>query len=160
MIDGAQIAIRNARYNAAGTIDCEIEIAADEWIPFTADPADVMAYSAAIHDRALALNPAAYVAPDPLQNDYTSAIQSLIDETAIARNYTDGNSCVSYLGDTVNPQWATEAEWFKGWRSQVWSYVFAQMALVLSGERPQPTIAALLNEITTQYPIEWPLGGN
>jgi hypothetical protein len=156
MIDGPNIPIRNVRYNAHGSIDCEIEIVENEWIPFTATLNDVEPHSAQIYQRALAMQPVAYVAPTPVEGDYQIAVQSLIDATAAARNYTDGNSCVSYVGDTVNPQWAAEAAWFKDWRSQVWAYVFAQLALVTSGQRTQPTVAALISEITAKFPINWP----
>ena len=32
---------RNARYNANGTIDCEVNHPAWGWLPYTADPNDV-----------------------------------------------------------------------------------------------------------------------
>lgn len=105
---------------------------------------------------ALGLTQTAPPPPPATQDDYKNAVQSFIDATAKARNYTDGNSCVSYVGDTVNPQWAAEAAWFKSWRSEVWDYVFAQLAAVMAGARSQPTIDALIAEINQQFPIAWP----
>lgn len=57
--------IRNAKYNQAGTIDCEIEHPVYGWIPFTASPDDVEPHGVAIYEAALLGTVAAYVAPPP-----------------------------------------------------------------------------------------------
>lgn len=54
--------LRNAQYNALGTIDCEIEHPVYGWIPFTADPSDVEPIGAEVFSAAKA-NAAAYVEP-------------------------------------------------------------------------------------------------
>lgn len=153
MINGEEIAIRNPAYNAAGLIDVEIEHPDHGWIPFSCNPSDVMPYSEIIYNRALAMNPAAYVPSTPTQDDYKTAIQSHIDQAAIAKNYTDGVSCASYKDSTI-PTWADEAAAFIAWRDSVWAYAFGQLADVLSGTRtPQPSIAQLLSELPS---ITWP----
>ena len=43
--------IRNAKYNHAGTIDCEIKHPRYGWIPFTADPNDVEPLGAQVFER-------------------------------------------------------------------------------------------------------------
>lgn len=58
-------AVRNPSYNAAGTIDCEIDHPVYGWIPYTADPNDAEPLGALIHAAALEMGPAPYVAPPP-----------------------------------------------------------------------------------------------
>ena len=60
--------IRNAIYNAFGTIDCEINHPTFGWIPFTASPDDVEEFGREIHARITlgeAGEIAPYVAPPP-----------------------------------------------------------------------------------------------
>jgi hypothetical protein len=84
---------------------------------------------------------------------YGAVVDRLIDATAHARGYDSAVSLVSYRFDEAQPAWAAEAEAFFAWRSQVWAYVIAQLALVIAGERPQPTADELLAELP---PIAWP----
>jgi hypothetical protein len=58
--------IRDIAYNAVGTLDCEVNHPDYGWIPFTADPLDVEEYGKAIYAAAVALGPAPYIAPPPL----------------------------------------------------------------------------------------------
>lgn len=90
--------------------------------------------------------------PAPTQDDYTFAIQAVVDQSARAKNYTDGVSLASYDASTV-PVWATEAATFIAWRDAVWTYAYAEMAKVLGGQRQQPTVAELLSELPQ---IQWP----
>lgn len=53
--------IRNAKYNAIGSIDCEIEHDVFGWIPFTASKDDTEQSGREIYSSALAAEPAAYV---------------------------------------------------------------------------------------------------
>lgn len=78
MIDGKTIELRNASYNRIGTIDVEMNHPDFGWIAFTCDPDDTMEYSADIHDRALAMNPAAYVAPPPTVPQVVSPYQARV----------------------------------------------------------------------------------
>lgn len=62
--------VRNAQYNADGSIDCEWNHPKFGWIPFTATQQD----APLIYDAALALPPAAYVSPpDPTPEEVLSA---------------------------------------------------------------------------------------
>ena len=88
----------------------------------------------------------------PTIDDYRFAIQALVDETARARNYDSGLTCASYVGST-NPVWAAEATAFTAWRDAVWGYAFTELPKVQSGERPQPTVAAFLDELPAMI---WP----
>ena len=55
---------RNAKYNAFGTIDCEIEHPAFGWIPFTASPEDIEPLGKQVFDAAKG-SASAYAPPPP-----------------------------------------------------------------------------------------------
>lgn len=57
--------IRNAAYNAYGTIDCEIEHPVFGWIPFTASPNDTEAHGREIYAELTALGAIAPYVPPP-----------------------------------------------------------------------------------------------
>lgn len=60
------IEYRNAKYDAAGTITCELNHPVFGWVPFTADPSDVEAHGRAIFaylDGRTDVAP--YVVPEP-----------------------------------------------------------------------------------------------
>lgn len=88
----------------------------------------------------------------PSPQEYSAAIQTLIDTTAQSRQYTDGVSLASYKDSTI-PVWASEAKIFIAWRDQVWSYANDQMSLVQSKQRATPSVAQLLSELPV---IAWP----
>lgn len=61
-----QLEMRNAHYNAFGTIDCELNHPVHGWIPFTADPNDGEEFGRLVHQALLdgaAGEIAPYVAP-------------------------------------------------------------------------------------------------
>jgi hypothetical protein len=63
-----QIQVRNPQYNAAGTIDMEMEHPKFGWIPFTASPDDSEQHGRELYAQAMAgdFGPVAeYVAPPP-----------------------------------------------------------------------------------------------
>ena len=92
---------RNAKHNALGTIDCEIEHPVHGWIPFTADPNDVEPLGADIFNAAKG-SANAYVAPPPptsetlatqargkrnsllTASDWTQVADAPVDQTAWA----------------------------------------------------------------------------
>ncbi|PLW77898.1 hypothetical protein [Cohaesibacter celericrescens] len=90
---------------------------------------------------------------DPLTvADFEAAIQSLIDETAVAKLYASGVALASYANST-NPQWAAEAAIFIAWRDAVWLHSYSEMAKVQAGTRAMPTIDEILAELPA---INWP----
>lgn len=91
----------------------------------------------------------------PTLEDYRAAIRAHVDATAQTRDYDNAVSCASYVNST-NPQWAAEAQAFVAWRDAVWSYVFAELAKVENGQRPQPAIEEFVGELTAAVPMEWP----
>ena len=87
-----------------------------------------------------------FVPTPPTQDDYASAIQSLIDATAKAKGYADGSALAVYSESTI-PAWALEAKTFIAWRDQVWVHAYTELAKVQAGQRDQPTIEAILAEL-------------
>ena len=60
--------IRNAAYNAYGTIDCELEHPVFGWIPFTASPDDVEVHGREIYAVLLSSGSVApYIPPAPVE---------------------------------------------------------------------------------------------
>lgn len=92
-----------------------------------------------------------YAAP-VTQADFAAAIQAHLDATARERQYDGIQAAISYVGDP-NPIYAAQATALRDWRSAVWTYALAQLALVATGARPQPTVAELLAELP---PFAWP----
>lgn len=88
----------------------------------------------------------------PSINDYQLAIQSLVDITAISRQYADGVTLASYSAST-NPTWAAQAAAFMAWRDKVWLYAYTELGKVTSGQRPQPSISEFISELPI---IVWP----
>lgn len=98
--------------------------------------------------------PLAYVPPPLVIDDYRRAIQAHVDATARARNYDSGITCASYV-DSTHPVWAAEARAFVPWRDAVWTHAYTELAKVEAGEREQPTVAQIIDELPA---INWPLG--
>lgn len=59
------------------------------------------------------------VNPQELIKQYEDAIQQHIDDVAKARGYDNGYTCASYFEDK-NARYASDAQRFKDWRSDVW----------------------------------------
>lgn len=85
--------------------------------------------------------------------DYAAAIEVFIADVARQRGYDSGISLASYVGST-NAAWAAEAAAFVAWRDDVWEYAYQCLDKVQSGQRTQPTIAAILAELPS---IQWPV---
>ena len=88
----------------------------------------------------------------PKVEDYQSAIQALVDETARGKQFNDGVTIASYVAST-REDWAAQAQAFVAWRDDVWTYAYAELSKVQGGVREQPTIAAFLAELPE---IVWP----
>jgi len=84
--------------------------------------------------------------------EYVAAIDAHIERVAQEKAYSGAVGLASYVGSTV-PQWQAEAQVFVAWRDAVWSYAYAQFALVQSGQRTAPTIDELIAELPV---IAWP----
>lgn len=86
------------------------------------------------------------------KKSFENAIQAHVDAAPAARLFRDGVTLASYVAST-NQQWAAEAQAFVAWRDAVWAYAYAELDKVLTGQRPQPTVAEFIAELPT---IAWP----
>lgn len=75
-----------------------------------------------------------------------NAIQQLLDSTAQTHGYDTMLTLCSYR-DSANATFASEAAAGLAWRDAVWTYFYAQLALVQSGGRSIPTIAQFMAEL-------------
>jgi hypothetical protein len=91
----------------------------------------------------------------PNEADYATAIQRMMDTKAAEHRYDSLASAISYRGDP-NPTFAAEADVLFAWRSAVWTYSSAQLALVTAGARSQPAISDFLSEVIENCPFSWP----
>ncbi len=106
-----------------------------------------------LHDGTSFLPPLPAVPVPPAVAEYEEAVQRVIDETARQKMFRDGVTMASYVASTV-PEWAAQAVAFVAWRDAVWAYSYVELAKVLEGQRPQPGIDALLEELPA---IVWPI---
>ena len=81
-----------------------------------------------------------------------SAIQSMLDDKAKARNYDGILSCCSYATST-NAKFAAEGQAAVEWRDEVWAKGYTILAEVESGSRAIPTVDELLAELPS---FVWP----
>lgn len=140
--------IRNAKFNAAGTIDVEWNHPYFGWIPFTASPDDHMAHGRAIYEQALQGSVAPYVVPSPTPEQREAAagaaIQAHLDAQAVAMGYESIATAVTYADEPAVPKFQTEGQALRAWRSQVWATGYQLLAEVKAGTRPEPTEPELL----------------
>jgi len=82
----------------------------------------------------------------------TSAIQSMLDETAKERGYDSILSLCTYATSTA-AKFAAEGQAAIKWRDEVWAKGYAILADVESGSRAIPTESELLSELPS---FVWP----
>lgn len=97
--------------------------------------------------------------PQATARDYSIAIQSHIDDTALGRGYENGFALAGYA-DQPNPSdtplvalFKAEGTVFKAWRNVVWDYAYTELDKVQTRQRPMPTIEAFIAELPV---ITWP----
>ena len=74
-------------------------------------------------------------------------IQSLLNTSAVARGYDNIATAISYAEEPEVERFQNDGIAFRKWRSRVWAYAYEQLALVLTGERAQPTADEFLLEL-------------
>lgn len=116
-----------------------VEITDEQWIELASNPGRRRLVGGEVE---LFDPPPAPVTVD----DFRRAIQAHIDAAAQSRSYDSGVTCSSYLNST-NPAWAAQASTFVAWRDAVWAYAYAELAKVEGGERAQPSVADIINEL-------------
>ncbi|MNQ78445.1 hypothetical protein D3C85_933550 [compost metagenome] len=78
---------------------------------------------------------------------YASGIQALLDDTAKAAGYDDIYTAVTYAEEPTVVKFQNDGRAFRKWRSLVWDYTYAQLELVLNGQRTKPTVEEFLLEL-------------
>jgi hypothetical protein len=78
----------------------------------------------------------------PTVEEYTQAVQGLLDAKAQEHRYDDIVSACSYAG-APNP-FQAEGAAFVTWRGACWAACYQIMGEVESGKRPQPSLTELL----------------
>ncbi|MEA9997039.1 hypothetical protein QN382_23335 [Pseudomonas sp. 10B1] len=79
-----------------------------------------------------------------LQTQFEQAAQSKLDAAAQAAGYDSINTAVSYAGESSVPKFQADGQAFRVWRSKVWEYAYAQLALVKAGTEALPTVDAFI----------------
>ena len=128
--------------------DNAVIISTDQWAEFLRNPGT----RKFIDGEVVEYTPPALL---PTVDDYRKSVQSLLDARVTERQYDNGATLASYVNST-NEQWAAEARAFVVWRDQVWAYALAELDKAQSGEREQPSVEVLLNELPV---FEWPRQG-
>ena len=79
--------------------------------------------------------------------EFERAVQGKLNGAAIAAKYDSIENAVSYAEEPAVPKFQNDGKAFRAWRSLVWAYAYEQLALVLAGERAQPTVDEFLLEL-------------
>lgn len=78
---------------------------------------------------------------------FRSAIQQHLDAAAVEAGYDDIKTAVTYAEEPAVPKFQAEGQAFREWRSLCWAYGYSQLDAVEAGERPKPTVEALIAEL-------------
>lgn len=139
---------KNPQYNAAGTIDLEIEHPQFGWIPFTASEHDDSGRE--LYARALAgefgqIAPYIEPPPPPITVELiANAVQSHLDATARAIGYDDIRSAVTYADEPAVPRFQADGIKLRRWRSLVWAKCYELLAQVEAGKLEPLTPAQVI----------------
>ena len=88
--------------------------------------------------------PAEYIARR--EEEIKAVVQTLIDQTAHQKDYDDGVSCTSYVGDP-DPEFDAQARAFLAWRGRCWRTCYNILNSVIAG-----TVAP--EDVTDEYVLE------
>lgn len=88
-----------------------------------------------------------------LQAQYTTIVQSILDDEAQKLGYDNCLSVCSYV-DTGVSKYDTEGKAFRQWRSEVWEKAFEMLDQIKAGSATMPTedeLKAILPELVINY---------
>lgn len=88
----------------------------------------------------------------PTQQQYTDAIQEMLDTKARERRYDNILSACTYVHST-DPKFKAEGQACLTWRDAVWAMACGLMGQVAGGQIAAPTIPVLLAMLPT---MTWP----
>ncbi len=75
----------------------------------------------------------------PTLDDYKRAVEVMLDDKAIEKQYENAASIVSYAA-SLDARWKKEATQFIAWRDALWQYAIEVYGKVERGEIPAPSI--------------------
>ncbi|MFJ3685547.1 hypothetical protein [Pseudomonas sp. NPDC090208] len=82
-----------------------------------------------------------------IKSVFEQAVQNKLDFAAQAAGYDSIATAVSYAEEPAVAKFQNDGKALRAWRSLVWQYVYQQLDAVLSGQRDQPLIKELLDEL-------------
>lgn len=87
-----------------------------------------------------------------LQNQFTDAIQTRLDEFARTRNYDDILSAATYATSAI-PKFKAEGQYAVEARDATWTKGYEILGEVQVGQRPMPTLEEVFAELPS---LAWP----
>lgn len=84
---------------------------------------------------------------DTIKARYEIAVQNFINAAAVSAGYDSIASAVTYADEPAVPKFQAEGQALRAWRSLCWAYCYQALDDVQSGERPQPTVEELIDEL-------------
>jgi hypothetical protein len=87
--------------------------------------------------------------PEIVMMQYQMAVQNHLDEAARRAGYDSIASAASYADEPAVPKFQAEGQAFRAWRSLCWAYCYQALDEVQNGERQQPTVDELIDELPT-----------
>jgi len=152
--------VKNLKYNAFNTIDCEIEHSKFGWIPFTASPDDIEQMGRDIYAQAVAGDygsVASYIppqkSPEQIQAEIVIDTQKRLDDFAKTRNY-DGIVSLCTYASSPSAKFKAEGQYGVDVRDASWTKLYEILAEVEAATRPMPTS---YSEIEPELPtLAWP----
>lgn len=136
---------RNAKYNSAGGVDCEINHPVYGWIPTTLSSDDALT-SDLLAKVMSEIVPLEYTESDALRiANINEAIRNMLATLIIGKGYDTAEGYAKYVG-YANP-YRLDAENLGKYEASVWDYAEQELAKFNAGTRTLPTPEEFLLEL-------------
>jgi len=86
------------------------------------------------------------------EQEVSEAVQKMLDNSSVTRGYDSIISECSYASSTGT--FGAEAQITVNWRDAVWTYIFQVQVDIKSGDRTEPTLSELLDELPARQDAE------
>jgi len=86
------------------------------------------------------------------ETEVSEAVQTMLDNSSVTRGYDSVISECSYASSTGT--FGAEAQVTVNWRDAVWTYIFQVQVDIKSGDRTEPTLNELLDELPARQDAE------